>query len=187
MPLSILSVTLDYQTKREIFIPREYSIIHAPLSPSIDPVANAVALFTTELLHRILRSSGADPALYTFLKEQILAMDHLPRKELSSFHLVVITGLLHYLGILPQVEGYKMGYVLDNSEGQFRPTYNPEEQSLAEASYWLHTFITTPHPASIPMNREQRNNLLDLLLRHLTYHFPEVGTLRSPDILTQLF
>lgn len=187
MPLSILSVTIDYQTKREIFIPREISLIHAPLAPSIDPIANAITLFTTELLNRLLRSSGSDKELYRFLKEQIIKIDTLPNHELSSFHLVVIVGLLHYLGILPQAESFRAGYILDYSEGHFRPTYNSEEQLLAEPSQWLHTFITTSNPASIPMNREQRNALLELLLRHLTYHFPEVGTLRSPSILSQLF
>lgn len=187
MPLSILSVTFDYHTKREVFTPREYSIIHTPKSPSIDPTANAVALFTIELLNRLLRSDGGDPAIYKYLKQKIEQMDNLPKKELSSFHLGVIIGLLHYIGILPQVESYKPGYILDYAEGQFHQSFKVNNFKEIEASKLLVDYIKTPNPEALPLNKEQRNNLLDLLLQYLSYHYPEIGNLRSPEILTQLF
>lgn len=186
MPLSILSVTFNYQTKREVFIPKEYSIIHTPKSPSIDPTANAVALFTVELLNRLLRSDGGDSGVYNYIKQRIQQLDNLPKQELSSFHLGTIVGILHYIGILPQIESYKPGYILDNSEGQFIQSFNKNDKKVS-ASKLLIDYIKTPNPEALPINKEERNTLLDLLLQYLTYHYPEIGNLHSPEILTQLF
>lgn len=187
IPLSILSITLDHRENRQIFTPRETNIIHVPSVISIDPIANAVALFLTELLNRLLRTDGGDAKLYGYLRGKIIGLDDLSTERRASFHLGLMTGLLYHFGILPEAESYRDGYVLDCTEGRFRPPYNTNEAIMSEASGLLYRFIATQDPEALPLHRTQRNNFLELLLRYLTCHFPEVGTLHSPDILTQLF
>ncbi|CQB85868.1 DNA repair protein RecO [Chlamydia trachomatis] len=187
IPLSILRVTLDYLPNRGIQMPREQEIIHRPLRPSIEPVANAVALFTVELLTRLLRSSGADSAMYSYLRDEIKGLERFSDRGISSFHLRLMAGLLHYLGILPQSETYRPGSLLDFSEGSFRLSWGPEEQGKAYASALLYQFISTPAPEELPLTGQERNLLLQLLLDFLAYHFPDLGTLQSPEILSQLF
>lgn len=187
IPLSILKVTLDYLPNRGIQIPREQELLHRPIRPSIEPVANAVALFTVELLTRLLRSSGTDRALYRYLREEIKGLECLSDKGISSFHLRLLTGLLHHLGILPQSETYRAGSILDFSEGTFRPSWSPEEQGKAYASSLLYQFISSPAPEELPLSGQDRNLLLKLLLDFLGYHFPDLGNLKSPEILSQLF
>lgn len=186
VPLSVLSVVLDYQPKREIHIAREVHLKQILSRPSCDPSANAVALFCTELLHRVLRVGMSDAQLYRYVREQVGAFDVQSKSELASFHLRLIVGLLHQLGILPQADSYREGYVLDLSEGIFRLPYGRDEVPLARQAGQLVNFITSPSPAEIPLSREQRNALLELLMHYLSYHFPDVGTLRSPEVLSQL-
>lgn len=187
VPLSIVRMTFDYQATRSIHIPGELVMVHQPLRPSIDAGANAVALFSVELLTRVLRSSNADSELYQYLRAEIIGLESLESEGISSFHLGLIVGMLHHLGILPDCGQYHEGYILDLSEGAFRQAWSLEEQALAETSALLVSFMTCEHPEEIPLCRQQRNALLDTLLNYLSYYFPDVGRLRSPGVLSQLF
>lgn len=187
MPLSLLSVTLDHQPKREIHVAKEVQLRNVLTLPSRDPSANAVALFSTELLNRVLRVGTPDDQLYQFVREQIVGFDDQTPGEIASFHLRLIVGLLFRMGIQPHTETFKHGFVLDLSEGVFRAPWSRQEADFVERSEHLYTLITSPSAEGLPLSREQRNALLDLLLRYLAYHFPDVGTLRSPDVLSQLF
>lgn len=187
-PLSLLSVTFDHQLTRDIFTLRETSLIHLPHRPSSHPTANALALFTSELLSRLLRTDGGqDKPLFDYLKGEILALDEMPLTQLPSFHIRLLSGLLHHFGIFPQLSSYRVGYVLDHSDGLFRPAFNQQEEAEARTYHTLLSFFHSDTPLELPLTRVERNALLRLLLAHLTYHFPEVGTLRSPEILSQLF
>lgn len=186
-PLTIANVTFDYFPKRSIQIPLEQELIHRPLRPSIDPHANAVSLFTIELLTRLLRSTGADAILYHYIRQEIIGLETLSEKGVSSFHLRLIVGLLLHLGILPITERYRLGDVLDIEEGTFRPFAHYDDPTLPFSSSLLHQFIISPEPQEIPLTREGRNALLQLLLSYLNHHLPDVGNLKSTDILTQLF
>lgn len=187
MPLSVVKMTMEYHANRSIQIPGEQVVVHTPLRPSVDPIANAVALFIVELLTRVVRSSGADGALYQYLRNELLGLEEMSGSGVSSFHLRLMVGMLHHLGILPDHERYREGYILDLAEGAFRRAWTLEEQELARSSALFVQFITSEHPEEIPLSRHERNGLLDMLLAYLTYHFPDVGTLRSPDVLSQLF
>ncbi|MDO5017523.1 MAG: recombination protein O N-terminal domain-containing protein [Porphyromonas sp.] len=186
-PLSVLQLNFDYHPLREIQTPGESSILHVPLRPTMEVSANAVAHFSVELLTRVLRANSADPQLFRFLKQEIVGMEGLSAKGINSFHLRLMTGLLRHMGILPVCDGYRPGYVLDYGNGSFRPICHADKRAAGEAASLLVQFITTAHPEELPLTVAQRGHLLDLLLGYLTYHFPDVGTLRSPEILSQLF
>lgn len=186
-PLSVVKMAMEYHPTRAIQIPGEPFVVHAPLRPSLDSVANAVALFTVELLTRVVRSSSADTALYRYLRDEIVGLEHLSDKGVSSFHLRLMVGMLHYMGILPDQEQYREGFILDLAEGAFRRAWTQEEQLLGRSSALLVQFITTEYPEELSLSRHERNALLDMLLAYLAYHFPDVGTLRSPEVLSQLF
>lgn len=186
-PLSILHITFDYLPNRSIQTPRDQEIRHRPLRPAIDPYANAVALFTTELLTRLLRNTGADSDLYHYLRGEIVGMEQMSDRGINSFHLRLLVGLLLHLGILPNTERYRAGDILDITEGVFRSATLHEEPAHAYASSLFYQFVTTPEPQEIPLTREARNALLHLLLAYLNHHLPYMGSIKSAEILTQLF
>lgn len=187
MPLSVVRMTMEYHPTRSIQLPGEPLVVHAPLRPSVDAAANAVALFIVELLTRVVRSSSADAQLYRYLRDEIVRLEEVSERGVSSFHLRLIVGMLHYMGILPDQGLYREGFILDLAEGAFRRAWTSEEQMLGDSSALLVQFITSETPEELPLSRQERNALLDMLLAYLGYHFPDVGTLRSPDVLSQLF
>ncbi len=186
-PLSIVQTTFNYYPTRAIQVAGELQIIHRPLITTIDPNANAVGLFLTDFLTRLLRNSATDPQLYRYLRAELLGFESLGNRGVSSFHLRMLCGVLHFLGILPAIEKYRKGYILDFDSGTFRPQYSCQEQPRALASELLIQFITEVSPEELTLDREERNALLALLLDYIGYHFPEIGIMKSPDILTQLF
>lgn len=186
IPLSVIRTTIDYRSTREVFIPRGTTIVRLLSSPGVDPSANALALFATELLHRLLRSASPDRALYAYISESLDDLDRIPDAARASWHLRLMTGLCHHLGILPRYDGYRPGDVLDLQEGLFRAARSRSEGAEAGKAELLYRFITEPDPLAIPLSREERNSLMTLLLDYMTYHFPEMGTLKSPAILRRL-
>lgn len=186
IPLSVVRTTIDYRATREVFIPGGTTIVRLLSSPGVDPVANALALFATELLHRLLRSGSPDRALYHYITESLERLDLLSPEERASWHLQLMTGLCHRLGILPRYEDYRPGEVLDSGEGLFRPVRTRGEVAETGVAELLYRFITSPDPLHIPLSRGERSRLMSLLLDYMAYHFPEMGTMRSPDILRQL-
>ena len=186
IPLSVIRTTIDYRSTREVFIPRGTTIVRLLSAPGVDPSANALALFATELLHRLLRSASPDRALYAYISESLADLDRISDTARASWHLRLMTGLCHHLGILPRYDGYRPGAVLDLQEGLFRATKSRSEAAEVGRAELLYRFITEPDPLSIPLSREERNSLMTLLLNYMTYHFPEMGTLKSPTILRRL-
>ncbi|MDO5036493.1 MAG: recombination protein O N-terminal domain-containing protein [Porphyromonas sp.] len=187
IPLSLLRVSLDYRQNNDIHLPREVSIVHAPLRPTIDPHANAIALLITEVLSRVLRIHQSDTQLYNFIRGEVLRLETVSTAELPAFHLALLSGLCLHLGVMPSTEGYQEGYILQPQEGRFTPPISAEEHRRIPASALFYQFITSPTPELLPLNRHQRNDLLALLLHYLAHYYPSLEHLRSPDVLKRLF
>ena len=187
LPLSVVQITMDHRPNKDIQRIREASIVHTPMRPSVDPVANAIALFVAELLDRILRSSDCDPQLFAFVAEEIRRMEDIDARSMPSFHLYFLGALSWRLGIMPDVDGYRRGDVLSCEEGRFRPAIGRQETEYSEVSYLLHKLLTMPRQEILVIDRNGRNKLLALLLRYFDHHFPGVSRLKSPRILQELF
>lgn len=187
IPLSILRVELDYFPKREVQVPKEVALLHVPARPSSDAVANAIAFLLTEVLSRVLRVGHSDTKLYEYLKEQILLLEEVSKQELPSLHLQTLVGICFYLGVLPNTDEYQPGYILRPEEGGFSAPRSELEQSAGATSALLVSFIQSPTPLLIPLNRGQRNNLLRLLLDYLSFHYPNLHHMQSPEVLSQLW
>lgn len=187
LPLSVVQITTDHRPNKDIQRIKEATILHTPMRPSVDPVANAIALFVAELLDRILRSSDCDPQLFAFVTSEIRRMEEVDAQSMASFHLYFLGALSWRLGIMPDVEGYRKGDILCCEEGRFRPAIGRQESERSEVSYLLHKMLTMPRQETLVIDRNGRNKLLALLLQYFDHHFPGVSQLKSPRILQELF
>lgn len=185
-PLSIVLTTIDYRSGREVFVPSGTEPILMLTAPGRDPAANAQALFATELLHRLLREASPDRTLFQFLRESLRELDRLHSPRRASWHLKLMTGLTYHLGLLPRTDGYREGMILDAEEGSFRDLRRSEEAERRASSALLYRFLTEGDPLAIPLSHRERNDLMRLLLDYFACHFPEVGRMQSPAILTRL-
>jgi len=116
-------------------------------------------------------------------------LDQLPDR-VANFHICFLYHLGAHLGIQPNVDSYRQGYWFDMTDGVFVPAavsghmhLQPHEAQVIH----LLSRMTFSNMSVYRFNREQRNRMLDLIISYYRLHNAAIGTLRSPDILKQLF
>ena len=130
IPLSVLDMEVEHQSKRDLHRIRETRACFPQSDLFLHPLKNALALFLSEVLFRVLRETEPDPPLFRYLYESIRLLE-VTDKGIANFHLVFLLHLLHYLGIRPNRDSYVAGSYFDMLNGVFcRP--HPPASSLFE-------------------------------------------------------
>ena len=116
-------------------------------------------------------------------------MEQLP-SGVANFHICFLYHLGGHLGIQPNVESYREGYWFDMTDGVFAAATVPGHQYLPpQEAQVIHLLsrMTFSNMGVFRFNREERNHVLDVIISYYRLHNAAIGTLRSPDILKQLF
>ena len=189
-PLSLLDMQLDSKPGQEIQHISEASLLLSPYTLSMtDPGKTAQCLYMAELLDKTIKEVEANPRLWQFIRQSVELLQYIQSGS-ANFHLVFTTRLSYLIGFHVDNSTYEPGMQFDISEGiyTFGPIYHPYYLT-AESTAWLHQLLDTDfsHLADLHLTRDQRNTLLDMMLTFLQIHFPEMGTLRSVEVLKELF
>ncbi len=149
---------------------------------------SAIALFIAEVLYRLVKESDPNPPLFERVWTSIEALDTI-EDGLANFHLWFLTTLSRHLGFMPP-SGYIDGRWFDIAEGCYT-SYKPHHEMVMEPSQALlmsHMMVCPVDQLDkIRLNRQTRVNYLDALLRFYSYHLDAIHTVRSIDILRELF
>lgn len=189
MPLSLIDLEASTRSGRELAILREVRRNYPLASIYSDPVKNAIALFISELLAHVIQEPEGNQYLFDYIKQAVQLLEQLPQ-QVANFHICFLYHLGAHLGIQPNLESYRKGYWFDMTGGVFVPSpvrghamLQPDEARVIH----LLSRMTFSNMAVFRFNREQRNRMLDLIIGYYRLHNAAIGTLRSPDILKQLF
>lgn len=189
MPLSLLEFEARLQPSRDLGTLHDVHRTSNLISLYSDPVKNAIAMFISELLSRCIQEQEQNMVLYSFLKNSIHTLED-ARGNVANFHICFLYRLGTFLGIQPDTDSYRDGYWFNLSDGVFiqsphgpGPSLPPPQaqvlQRLSRMTYEnMHLFKFT---------RDQRNEMLQLMLSYYQLHNSTLGTLRSPEVLKQLF
>ena len=188
-PLSVVETDLNYKPTAEL--QRLGSISPTEIWRNIyfHPVKSAISLFISEFLVKLLNASMSDPALYDFLIESFRLLDKLERGE-NDFHIVFLISLLPFSGIQPDTTGYKEGYVFDYSAGAFVAEFEAKGPVVGGSDARFIPFISRLNFSNMKCLRLttiNRRQILYGILNYYSYHFPGLGSLKSVDILKDLF
>ena len=189
MPLSLVDLEADVRPGRDLVVMRE---IHRnfPLATIYsDPVKNAISLFISELLAHVIQEPEGNDPLFRYIEQAVQLLEQLPG-HVANFHICFLYHLGAHLGIQPNVESHHDGYWFDMTDGVFVPAAVSGHMNLqpSEAQViHLLSRMTFSNMAVFRFNREERNRVLDVIINYYRLHNAAIGTLRSPDILKQLF
>ena len=189
-PLTELELVLAGTPGQELWQISEATLLLSPymLSAS-DPGKTAQCLYMAELLDRTIREVEANPRLWQFISQSAELLQ-LTEQGSANFHLVFTTRLCYLIGFRVDNSAWQPGMQFDISEGIYtnQPIYHPYYLTADSAS-WLHQLLDTNFATlhQLRLTREQRNILLDMMLTFIRIHLPEVGNLRSVDVLKELF
>ncbi len=189
MPLSLVNLEAAIRNGRDLAVMRELQRNYPLASIYSDPVKNAISLFISELLAHVIQEPEGNEPLFRYIEQSVQLLEQLPG-QVANFHICFLYHLGAHLGIQPNMESYRKGYWFDMSDGVFvaaavrgHAMLQPQE---AQAIHLL-SRMSFANMGVFRFNREERNRMLDVIISYYRLHNAAIGTLRSPDILKQLF
>ena len=149
---------------------------------------STMALFMAEVLYRLVRESEPADALFDFVWGSVAALDHID-EGIANFHLWFLANLSRPLGFSPDNE-YEDGAWLDIRDGHFTPhALLPSHALTPENARILHDMLECDvrYLGEIGLNRQQRVDFLEDMLRYYTYHLESIRSVESIRILKEVF
>ena len=189
MPLSLVELEARVLPSRDLATLRDLRPVALLTDTRSNPAKSAVAMFVSEVLAHSIQEQERNDALFSYLCQSVTTLESL-RRGVANFHICFLYGLGEYLGIQPDISTYQPGAWFDMDGGTFvrtpdtmRHMMHPDEASVIR----LLSRMTYDNLHAFRFNREQRNQVLDTILAYYRLHNSTLGTLRSPDVLKQLF
>ena len=189
MPLSMVECEVGIVAGRELYSFKDCRCVVPLAGLYADPAKSAVAMFISELLSRCIQESERNKPLFDYIAASVRLLDSMDR-GVANFHICFLYHLGAFLGIQPDTATYRTGYWFDMENGIFTQSHPAHSHVLAprEAAVMMllarMTFANLHH---FRFNHVQRNEILDIALDYYKLHNSTLGSMRSPDILRQVF
>lgn len=149
---------------------------------------STMALFMAEVLYRLVKEGEPSDDLFDFVWGSVAALDAL-EEGVSNFHLWFLANLSRPLGFSPDNEYCEEAW-LDIRDGHFTPHAILPSMALAPANArLLHDMLECDvrYLGEIGLNRQQRVDFLEDMLRYYTYHLESIRSVESIRILKEVF
>lgn len=189
MPLSLIGFEARLQPGRELGTLHDVRRTAVLMSIYSDPMKNAVAMFVSELLSHTIQEQEQNMVLYSYIKSCILRLEE-SRASIANFHICFLYQLGQFIGIQPDIDSYHEGYWFNMSEGVYTQHPHAGAKMLPPSQAQvlpLLSRMTFDNMHHFKFTREQRNKMLEIILGYYRLHHSTLGTLRSPEVLKQLF
>lgn len=189
MPLSIIKAEARIMPGHDLSTLRDLHR-HAPLNQIYsNPLKNAIAMYVSELLTHAIQEHEQNQTLYEYIEQSVMILEN-ATQGVANFHICFTYHLGILLGIQPDTGTWHDGWWFDMEDGVFQPMphggshwLRPDDASVIK----LLSRMTFGNMHHFKFDRNQRNQVLDVMLNYYRLHHSTLGTLRSPDILRQLF
>jgi DNA repair protein RecO (recombination protein O) len=165
-PLTLLNLVVYHREHANLERIKEIQCFHPYQSLTVDIKKSTIAMFITELLNKTVREESAAETLFGFLADALVTMDALQKNE-ENAHLIFVIKLSRYLGFGPQFANEVLGG---------RVTDEKTEVILQQ-------MLAADFENDIVITKDQRRNLLELLLKFYAEHLENFGELRSVQVL----
>ncbi len=189
MPLSLVDLEAGVRAGRDLALLREVQRNYPLATIYSDPLKNAIALFISELLAHVIQEPEGNEYMFRYIEQSVQLLEQMP-DQVANFHICFLYHLGAHLGIQPNLESYQKGYWFDMTEGVFASAavrghamLQPQEAQVIH----LLSRMTFSNMTVFRFSRDERNRMLDVIINYYRLHNAAIGTLRSPDILKQLF
>lgn len=189
LPLSVLEMEVEHLNKRDLHRIKEAKL-YVPLSEVFcNPVKNVLALFLAEVLFRVVKETEPDERLFDYLYRSICVLEEV-EEGVANYHLVFLLGLLHYMGIFPNVEAHRAGYYFDMLNGEFIDHIPMHRHYLSreESAFFARLLrISFENMALYGFSRQERVDIIEHILEYYRLHLPEFAEIKSLAVMQSLF
>lgn len=188
-PLSVLTGEVDFRRDRELHRLGAVSAANPLRGVRTDPAKNCTSIFIAEFLSRLLRETEPDTRLFDGLVARLETFSAM-RRGAANFHLALLIELLEPAGIRPDIRQHPDQIWFDMREGKFSasPPLHPDFLPPADSARLPALMRMTCRNCRLyRFDGTARRHLLSRLLQYYSCHLPGTSTMRSPDILRQIF
>ena len=183
--LTLLEMEVDFKQGRELQRVRELKNIHPFGSIPYEIPKSSMALFLSELLHKVLREEESRPELFNFLFRSIQVLD-LMEDGTANFHLLFLLQLSRYLGFAPTNNFSESNQFFDMIAGKFviSPPDHPWFLKSSESSELAQLLnMGYQNSSDFKPNYEVRNEILNSILDYYGLHLGNKLNIKSLEIL----
>jgi DNA repair protein RecO (recombination protein O) len=186
-PATLLDIVVYHKPQQTLGRIRELQPHYIYQHVQEDVVRNSVALFSCEVLLRILPEHAPAPDIFDFAMEFFKATDTKPLPLLANFPLWFIIRCSRLLGY--NITGAFTGHTpyLNAQEGAFVSHPPPQGILLHSDEVALMAKLLALNDvdrlSDVEMNANTRNRLLDWLIEFLHHHTQHMGAIRSLEVL----
>lgn len=191
-PLRIVELQTLREPSQGFVVPTEILLRGGVMDNIIpNPVRMAMVFFIAEFTERIVRNFPPDEQLYSFVHQSVEILQEISSSQVANFHLAYLVGMLRWLGYLPEVQQLRFASeqsFFDLNSGQFVSTQGKYTIPPQEARFVATMVrINYRNMHRFQFDRQQRTRTLQLLLTYYHLHNADVGSLRTLDVLQQIF
>ena len=168
LPLSILEADVVETTRSTLFTARNLSARYPLLGIRNNIFKNAMTMFMSEVLYRVVKDGSREEGLYEWCEKNILLLDAV-KNDYSNFHLHFLLELTVALGFSPQACDLK----------PFVGEHYPIVERLMRGTF--------AEAMLVPMNGSLRCEIAEEILRYIEYHTESSVNVNSLKVLRELF
>lgn len=186
-PATLLELSAYNKPDKNLQRLRSFQLAHIYQNLQEEIIKNSVALFSIELLYRLLPQDAPLPEIFEFSFSYFKQLDALPVDEVANFPVFFIVQLSRMLG-----------YELSGTYTAATPHLNLHEGGFSENTPLIRPFVPDEDARAlakllevndfadlknVPMNGPMRFRLLDWYLAFLHQHAQHLGPIKSLAVL----
>lgn len=188
-PLAVIETEVNFHENRRLQILGNVTTPYVWNNIYFDPMRSAMALFLSEFLNQLLNTQERDAAMWNYLIYSLHYLNSASR-GLANYHIAFLLQLLPIMGIQPDTSDYRQGRTFDMREGRFSDFIPPHPEYLNETDAQLIPTMQRMNFRNMHLfkfNVAARRRILDIVMRYFSIHLSVKETLKSLDILKELF
>ena len=174
-------VNAELKSLKEIKSNFFYNSLHS------DPIKLGLTMFLAEILESTLQEEEPNELLFDFLETSFHYLDEID--DYANFHISFLIELTKHLGFFPRIDDNSKMY-FDLEFGVFYDfDKNTPYLFSGEIIENLKKFLGTKFVKSsdVDLNKQQRNNLLKLLMQYYSLHIYSFRVPKSLEVLKSLY
>jgi len=188
-PLQINEIDFYYKEKHGLLRLKEIRSFHRADELLFDTAKSAVALFLAELFYKTLKEEVKNTEQFQFIEDSISNLCRL-EKGYPAFYLKFLLDYSMLLGFYPNTDNLKGARYFDLMNGVFLSHLPNHEFNIeGEPMQTLIKLLETENEqiSEIIISNTQRDGLLNALLDYYMLHMEGVTSLKSLQVLRELF
>jgi DNA repair protein RecO (recombination protein O) len=185
-PLTLLEIEASHKDKgtlesiRDVKVSFPYQSLHTQILKS------TLAIFIAELLTNTINETAEDTSLFQFIERALIWLDS--NLEIANYHILFLLNLSLHLGFYPDTSAVENQY-FNLMEGNFQKFNTGKYCEYGVAIDHLKQFfgIDFDAIAKIKLSKNQRSDVLNLLLDYYQLHLHGFKKPKSLEVLNQIF